>query len=285
MHRTTVFRIAGALVAALLVAASPARAAGLSVDLKNDETRSISVRLGTDNGVTSESDFTVTLADGQSVPFFPAELFKDRFWSAPLSPEEYGAIKPGAAVERYSPDKVTHQMLRRIAAERQKTIQREQADAKQAEAGKELADLKARRSRLMAEKEKLDRWIADAEGDIAEEKDRAQWRDDSAEQDIDRSKQRIADLTDQRNELQAQRDALSRTDKAGRDGLTGRIASINASIASERNSLRAAQDRKRDAKAFLRRDVRDKKKMIADRDALAVEIRALDRRISELAND
>lgn len=285
MQRITVFRIAGALAVALLIAASPALAAGLSVDLKNDESRSISVLLGTDNGVTAESDFTVTLPDGQAVPFFPAELFKDRFWSAPLSPDDYGSIRTGAPVQPLSADKTAHGLMRKLAAEQQKTLKREQAEAKQAEAGKTLADLKDRRSRLQAEKEKLDGWIANADSDIAEEKDRSQWRDDSAEQDIARARQRIGDLTDERNELQSQRDALPRTDKAGRDRLTGRIASINASIASERNTLRTAQDRKRDAKTFLRRDVRDKSRMIADRDALAVEIRALDRRISELANN
>ncbi|HEY5997069.1 MAG TPA: hypothetical protein VIU29_08600 [Candidatus Deferrimicrobiaceae bacterium] len=270
------------LAAMLTFSIHPAGAAGLAVDLKNDESRSISVTVGSDNGVTRESDFEVILGKDQTVPVFPAEIFKDRFWSAPLSPEDFDSIRIGAPVQPLAAGKTAHGLMRKLAAEQQKTLRREQAETKQAETGKKLAELRDRRSRLQAEKEKLDGWIASADSDIAEEKGRVQWRDDSAEQDIARSQQRIGDLTDQRNELQSQRDALPRKDKAGRDRLTAQIASINSSIASERNTLRYAQDRKREARTFLRRNVVDKGRMIADRDALAVEIRALDREIADV---
>jgi hypothetical protein len=281
MHTTTAFRIAGALVAALLIAASPARAAGLSVDLKNDESRSISVMLGTDNGVTAESDFTVRLPDGQAVPFFPAELFKDRFWSAPLSPEDYGAIAAGAAVERYSPDKVTHQMMRRIAAEYGKQLLQEKASAQKWEKRKALSGLKEQRARLVERRTRVEGWIADAERGLAGDRERMERSNDGIDGDIDRAEQRIADLVDQRQELQAQRDAISDKRRGDYGRLTNEIANLGGRIASERNSLNSLRDRKRANKGFVDRDVRGKSELEAERRSLDAEIKALDLKIRE----
>ncbi|HEY3489261.1 MAG TPA: hypothetical protein VGK27_03940 [Candidatus Deferrimicrobiaceae bacterium] len=268
--------------AAILFFASGAFAAGLTVDLKNDDARSVSISIGADNGVTPESDFEVVIDAEHTIPVFPVEIFPLRFWSAPLAPDDYDAIRTGMAIQPLKADKTTHRLMRKMAAEQQKTLRREQAEVKRAETGKKLDDLLARRARLVAQKDKIDGWIVDADRGLADETDRAQWRDDSADQDIARSQQRIDDLTDQRNELQAQRDALPRKDRAGYDRLTSQITSVNAGIASERNSLRYAQDRKRDSRTFVDRGVRDKRKLQADRDALAVEIRALDREIANM---
>ncbi len=268
------------LIVTLASAARTSGAAGLAVDLKNDESRSISVPVGSDRGITPENDFEVLVGGDQTVPVFPADIFKDRFWSAPLSPEDYDAIRTGLPVQPLAADKTTHKLMRKLAGEQRKALKREQAETKRAAAGKTLADLKERRSRLQARKEKIEGWIADADRGLADEKERVQWRDDSADDDIARSKQRIDDLTDQRNELQAQRDALPARDRVGRDRLTSQITSANSRISSERNTLRLAEEQKRDSKTFLRGDVRDRRQMVADRDALVVEIRALDRQIS-----
>jgi hypothetical protein len=276
-------RIALPVLLFALAGAVPSFAAGpLTVELKNDDSRSISVHAGAADGVTPESDFEVVLGGDQSVPVFPAEIFKDRFWSAPLSQEDYDSIRLGAPVRQFTADKTSHRLMRKLAAEQKKTLRREQDEATRADVAKKVAALRDRRARLQAEKEKLDGWIASADRGLAGEKDRQRWLDDSAERDIARSQQRIDDLTDRRNELQAQREALPRKDSAGRERLTGQITSLNASIASERDSLRASRDRKRDSRTFLDRDLTDKRKMQADRDAIDVEIRALDREIAGL---
>ncbi len=277
--------LAVSLLAALIVLAfrPAAGAAGLAVDLRNDESRSLSVPAGSDNGITLESDFEVQVGKDQAVPVFPAEIFKNRFWSAPLSPEDFEAIRTGMPVKPFAADKTTHKLMRKIAAEYAKQIGQEKASSRRWEQLKQAADLKERRSRLLAEKEKLDGWIADATRDIAGEQEKARSRADSAEQDIARAQQRIDDLTDQRNEAQSQRDALPREDRAGRNRLTTQVTSLNGRLSSERDSLRSAQDRKRDSTVFLQREKRDKRTLSADRDKLSVEIKAIDRQIAELS--
>jgi predicted nucleic acid-binding Zn-ribbon protein len=273
------FRFVPFLLAAL--AGAPAFAAAPAVDLKNDESRSVSVPLGSDNGVTSESDFEAAAEGGATVPVFPAEIFRDRFWSAPLSPEDYGAIRVGASVRPLQADRTAHRLMRQMAAEQRRALGREQAEAGRAEAARKVAALKERRDRLSAEREKLEGWIADADRGIADERERAQRREDGAEQDALRAQQRIDDLVDQRNELQSQRDALPREDRAGRERLTDRIRALNSRISSERDSLRSAQDRFRESRSSLRRESADRRKMAADRDALAAEIKSLDRQIAD----
>jgi hypothetical protein len=268
--------------AAILFFASGASAAGLAVDLKFEETRAVSVPLGADNGVTAESDFLVAIDNEHKVAVIPSEIFPKRFWSAPLAPEEFSAIRTGMAVERYAPDKMTHQLLRRIAAEYSKQIKMEQFANKQWEQRKKLGDLRERRAKLLNEKEKIEGWIAETDRTIADAQLRSDQRSDSAEQDTARAQQRLDDYTDRRNELQSRRDALPRSDSAARDRLTEQISALNGRIASERDTIRAAQERLRDAKASLRVDVRDKRKLQADRDAIVLEMKTIDREIADL---
>jgi hypothetical protein len=280
----TAFRLAGVLVAALMLAAAPADSATLSVDLKNDEARSLSVQLGSDNGVTTDNDFTVRLPDGQAVPIFPAEIFKDRFWSAPLSPEDYEAVKVGAPVERYSPDKVTHQMLRRIAAEYGKQFQAEKASADKWKRRKELADLQEKRDALVDRRTKIEGWIADADHQLAGERERMERSNDGIDGDIDRAEQQIADLNDQRQELQAQRDVIKDRTRGEYARLTNQINGISSRIASERASLTSLRDRKRSNKGFVDRDVRGKRELEAEKRSIDAEIKALDLKIRALSN-
>jgi hypothetical protein len=270
------------LFAALALASLPAGAAELAVDLKNDASRSISVPVGTDNGVTAESDFEVVAGTEQTVPVFPGELFRDRFWSAPLSAEDYALIAKGAPVRPFKADKTTHKLMRRIAAEYGKQLEQEKASAKRWEQRKQQADLADRRTHLQEQKERLDARIAEAGRGIADGQDRARWKDDSADQDIVRAEQRIADLTDQRNELQSQRDALPRQDRTGIARLSEQVRLLNVRIASERDVIRRAQERKLDSKSAIQRDYRDRRTLQAESDALAVEIKALDRQIEAL---
>lgn len=282
MFRT---RIAALVLAAGLLAAAPAaRAAGLAVDLKSDENRSVSVPVGTDNGVTAESDFAVAVDAGRKIPIFPAELYPKRFWSAPLSIEDYEAVKPKMAVERYDPGPDDRQRIRRIAAENARQIRQQKASAERIAQRKELDALRDKRAGLVERRERIEGWIAEAEGDLAGEQARMEWSNDGIDADIDRIRQRIDEMTDQRNELQARRDALPRENRGDHGRLTTEIDRLNARIASERSSINSLRERQRSNQASLSRETRDKKKLEAEARSIDAEIRALDFKIRELAS-
>lgn len=265
---------------------APGLAADLAVDLKNDASLTVSVPLGSDNGVTPASDFQVA-ADGLAVAIYPDEIFEKRFWSQPLSRDAYDRIRPGMPVRRVSLDNAAHVRIR-VEGEARKAAYREKWEAAKREAARHESDeLRRKKASLEERRDALDGRIAEAEKALADEDERQDWLAGSEERDIDRSLQNIQDDADRRDELQEQRNALAGRSPYPRseiNRLTAEIRRLNDRIASERENIRNSRDRKRSARnAFLARR-KEWQNLVSDRKALDVEIRALDRRIRELSD-
>ncbi|MHB9060667.1 MAG: hypothetical protein ACYC47_04120, partial [Desulfobacteria bacterium] len=79
-------------LAVLLIAPALARGADGRVELKNADALSVSVPLGTVNGVSRESDFAVRTSDNGTVLLYPVDLYEKMFWSRTLSQEEFSRI-------------------------------------------------------------------------------------------------------------------------------------------------------------------------------------------------
>jgi predicted nucleic acid-binding Zn-ribbon protein len=265
----------------------PAPGAGNAsrVDLKNDSVWAVSVPLGTDNGITRESDFEVA-GEGGAVALYPAELYERRFWSQPLSPEAYARVGTGTAVRPVPLDKVAHARVRSEGSARQEELKRQLAEARRQVARRKIEDLKARRELLLERRDGLEERVAAVERDLIDEEGRADWLMSSCDQDIDRALQAIADLGDERDELQGQRDALSRQQPYPRreiDRIGREIRRLNDRMDSERGAVRKARDRKRTARQGYLSLKTDWQKLVAERNGVSAEIRSIDRQIKELA--
>lgn len=270
-------------VAGLCVPAASALSAEAAVDLKNDAAVAVSVPLGTDNGVTRDSDFQVA-ADNGTVLIYPLEIFDNRFWSQPLSDEAYARIRTGMEVRPAALDKAAHAKVRAEGKARKTEIRARQEEARREEETKKIEELKDNRERLSDKRDALEDRIAAAERDLADEEGRMSWLFDSEDSSIERSLQNIQDMADKRDELQSQRDALPRSSSRG-DGarISAEIKRLNDRISSERDGIRIAQDRKRQARSAYLARKQEWKKLVAERNALQNEIRSIDQKIQALS--
>lgn len=279
---------AAALATFALSAAVAGKGADLSVDIKNETAMAVSVPAGTDNGVTRDSDFEIPLPGGGAARIYPAELFSGRFWSQPLPLEVFEAVKPGTPVRPVALDAVEHAKLRAEGRARAEELKARAEQARRAVLRRKLEDLRGERDRLVERRDDLDERIAAAERDLSEEEGRTEWVTTSADDDIDRALQRIAEMADRRDELQSQREVLSRQNPYPRgeiDRLSSEIRSLNARIDSERAAVRIGRERKRSARAAYLAKKQEREKLLSERSAVVVEIRRVEQKIREIASE
>ncbi|MHB1040350.1 MAG: hypothetical protein ACYC7K_02190 [Desulfobacteria bacterium] len=272
-------------LAVLLIAPAWARAADGRVELKNADALSVSVPLGTVNGVSRESDFAVRTSDNGTVLLYPVDLYEKMFWSRTLSQEEFSRIATGDPVRPVALSRDEHAALRGEGEALKAALKSRREDARREAARKEADDLRARLERLQSRRDDLSDRIADAEKALADEEGRLDWLSSSEERDIDRALRNIQDSADRRDELQGQRNALSGQrpyPSAEANRLSAEIKRLNDRISSERETIRAARDRKRSARsAYVARE-QEWRKLVADRDQAANEIRSIERKIRDL---
>lgn len=271
-----------AATAFLSAIALPASAAVPAVDLKNEGVMAVSVPIGSDNAVGTDNDFRV-FADNGVVTIYPQELFKDRFWSQPLSDEEYARIRTGMGVARAELDPVAHALMRAKGEERRAEILARQEEARRQFVRRKIADLEEKREALVGRRDGLDERIAAAENVLADEEGRMEWTLNAEDERIDRALQAIQDFGDKRDELQAQREALSRaSSRSDFARQSAEIARLSDRIGSERDVIRAARDRKRSARTSYLSRKQDWQKLVAERRDLRNEIRSIDQKIRDL---
>jgi len=256
------------------------------VDLKNDAAMVISVPIGTDNGVTLESDFEVVGEDNTTVLIYPQEIYGGRFWSQPLSPRDYGRIRPGMTVW---PSALSGEQRARVRAAGQKRldeIRAKREEARREAARRDIDDLRKKKAELEDQRDSFEDRIAAAEKNLASEEERGERQILSEDRDIDLAMQKILDLADRRDELQERRLSLSGDRPIPRDEiarLTAEIKRLNDRIESERGTIRIAQDRKRSARYTYFAQRKEWKELVAERRRIEAEIRTVDRKIQELA--
>ena len=273
-------------LALFLFAPGAALAADARVELVNAETLCVSVPLGTDTGVTKESDFAAFSDDNDTVLLYPEELYGNMFWSRTLSPEEFSRLSPGSPVRAVTLPAEEHAELRKEGEAQKRALAARQEEARREATRKEIAELRERRGRLASGRDDLEARIASAEQALADEEGRLEWISSSEERDIDRALQNIQEYADKRDELQEQRNALSGKrpyPSAEINRLSAEIKRLNDQIASERDTIRSARDRKRSARSFYLSRRQEWQKLLAERNRATIEIRSIDRRIRELS--
>lgn len=279
-------RVAALVLLALSASAHRAFGAGLSVDMKNDAAKAVSVRIGSDNGVTPASDYEVVVAEGQAVRIYPVEIYTDRFWSQPLSPHDFSAVKDGMPVRPAALDRAAHEAVRAEGEARRREIRAREEDARRAVQRQKLDDLRQQRDRLIERRDALDDRLARSEADLSDEEGRSDWLQSGYDDDIDRSLQRIGEMADRRDELQSQRDVLSRQKPYPRneiDRLSAEIRSLNGQIDSERSSIRTARERKRSARSSYLSRKQEWQRLVSERNAAQAEVRQVEQKIRDLS--
>ena len=272
-------------LAVLLIVPAWAHGADGRVELKNADVLSVSVLLGTANGVSRESDFAVRTSDNGTVLLYPLELYEKMFWSRTLSTEEFSRIAPGDPVRPVTLSKEEHAALRRAGEAEKAALNLRQEEARREAARKEADDLRARKERIETRRDELSDRIADAEKTLADEEGRLDWLSSSEERDIDRALRNIEEYADRRDELQEQRNALAGQrpyPSAEANRLSAEIKRLNDRIASERDTIRSARDRKRSARSAYVSRKQEWRKLVADRDQATNEIRSIERKIRDL---
>lgn len=272
-------------LAMLLFPPAWARGADVRVELKNADALSVSVPLGTANGVSGKSDFAVRTSDNGTVLLYPVELYEKMFWSRTLSLEEFSRLAPGDPVRPVTLSKEEHTALRGEGEALKAALNIRQEDARREAARKEADDLRVRLERLQARRDDLSDRIADAEKTLADEEGRLDWLSSSEERDIDRALRNIEEYADRRDELQEQRNALAGQrpyPSAEANRLSAEIKRLNDRIASERDTIRTARDRKRSARSAYVSRKQEWRKLVADRDQATNEIRSIERKIRDL---
>ena len=258
-----------------------------TVDLQNDGTMSVSVPLGTDNGVTAESDFAVLGKDNTVLlHIYPFELYTNRFWSQPLAASVFSRVFNGMEVREAELAESAHMRVRVEGEVRRREYREKQQEARREAARVETGELKGRRGLLEGRREELDGRIADAEKDMVDEESRMEWLTGSEDRDIDRSLDEILSMAEERDELQLRRLSLSRQTPVPRDEidrLTSEIRRINDRLESERGRIRSARDRKRSARYAFQSRRKEWQQLVAERRRIAGEIDALDRQLRELS--
>ncbi len=259
-----------------------ALAAALPVDLKNESAMAVSVPIGTDNAVGADNDFLVA-ADNGSVAIYPQELFRNRFWSQPLSEEDFARIRTGMEAAPAAMDQVTRAVIRAKGEARRAEILARQREARRQFLVRKIEDLRSRREALMERRDALDERIAAEEKLLVDEEGRMEWTTSVEDERIDRALQAIQDLGDRRDELQARREEHSRTSsRSDFARQSTEAAHLSDRIAAERDAIREARDRKRSARSAYLSRKQEWQKLVAERRELRSGIRAVDQKIQDL---
>jgi len=269
----------------LLALGTAAPAAEVRVDLKSEAAVAVSVPLGTDNGVTKESDFSVLLPGGATVHLYPFELYRNMFWSQPLPAGTFSRIAEGSPVFPATLGKGDHEELRKKGEERKAELVAAQEEARREAARREAAALGQQLSRLEALRDDLSRRIAAAEQAFLAEESRYYSAWNAYDAGTDQSLQNIMEYLAQRDEILERRNAPSarRPSTSAEVGrLDGQIRRLDSQIAAERENIRIARDGRRSTRASFLARRQAWEQLVAERKQVTGEIRSVEQRIREI---
>ncbi len=224
----------------------------LSVDFTNQETRSVSVPLGSQDDLTADTFFA--LLDEQEVvitEIYPFEILPNRFWSGPLSAEAFGKVEIGTRVVRVTlgPDEqrgIVDEFRARAAALRGAMMRRQRDRLKLS-----LAELEEEILYLGNVLRKYRRDRIDLQVRLKEERQYVSSRLERINDRLDRARDDLDDLEDDRDDLLEERRKLaSRTEppESRIERLDEKIAILNRELDDLRQDIRVLREERREAR-------------------------------------
>lgn len=265
----------------------------LQVDFTNNESRSISVRLGSVDGITADMDFAVLDSSGAQVAaFFPQEILNDRFWSGPLEADDYEKVASGAAVIRVTLSPEDAALLRERFAVRRAVLKRERLKRKVDDLRKDKDDLKERINEVKVDQVGLTNEIDSLRARLKREQDLAQRQVDDLQGRVDKLREERTDLQKDREDLLDRREDLLRRRDPPQERINGLnediadldrdIGRINIRIDDLREEIRDLREEANRIQADIR-DVQDEQRELDVRKReLETELTAVEKEISRL---
>ena len=225
---------------------------GLSVDFTNEETRSVSLPIGYQSGLTADTFFAlVDMNDVVIAEIYPFEILSNRFWSGPLSADAFAKVGIGTRAQHINlePRKamfLVDEFRARAAALRgaMARLKRDRLEQSLRELNEEILYLNNVLGKYQRERIELRVRLRRERQTMAVRLDRINGRIDSVRDDLDELEDDRDDLVEERNRLASRSDPpTSRIQR-----LDERIADLNDEINELRDDIREMRDDRREAR-------------------------------------
>jgi len=265
----------------------------LAVDFTNRESRSISLRLGSADGISAEMNFAVLDSAGRQIAeFFPYEIMADRFWSGPLDRENFARVRTGNPVIRINLSQSEATLLREQFHERMVLLREEQRKRRLELIGEEKVDLEEQINELDIESFGLKKDLKSIQEELKREKNLSRRHIDDLQEQVDELRDERSELTTEREELLDKRDTLLRRSNPPQDRISDlnteiadldrEIGQFNLEIDDLRDDIRDLREESRELEEEIR-EVRDQQRELdLERRELELELNELDRELKEL---
>lgn len=215
------------LVPSPLLAQWPAWPEKLVVDFTNAESRSISLRLGSADGITADMNFAVIDSSGRQIAeFYPHEILNDRFWSGPLDRESFTRVAIGSMVTRIELDREGALRLREEFRERIVLLREERRRMRLKLLSEEEMELQEGLNELKVQSFRMEKDLRSLEEKLKRERSLIKRDVDDLQEQIGESRDKRSDLLSDREDLLDTRDKLLRRSDPPQD----RISELNAQI-------------------------------------------------------
>jgi predicted nucleic acid-binding Zn-ribbon protein len=266
---------------------------GLMVDFTNRESRSISLRLGSADGINAGMNFAVLdSADMQIAVFYPHEILTDRFWSGPLKKIDYDKITSGDRVIKINLGHEEAALLREQFAQRFKVLEEKR--------------LKSRIEDLTLEKRELEELINDIDveslgitndlkslhGKLKREKDLIGRQVEDLREQIDDLRNERSELADDRKNLLDKREDFLKRSNPPQDRISDlnediadldrEIGQFNLEINDLRDDIRDLREETRDLNDEIREVREEQRELELERKELNLELNELEKELMEL---
>jgi predicted nucleic acid-binding Zn-ribbon protein len=263
------------------------------VDFTNRESRSISLRLGSADGINAEMNFAVLDSAGRLVAeFYPHEIMTDRFWSGPLDGKDFARVRSEDRVIRInlSQDEAAH--LREQFHERIVLLKEERRKKRLELLGEEKVDLEEQVNELDVESVGLKNDLNSIQEKLKREKSFSKRDIDDLQEQINELRDERSELTSDREELLDRRDTLLRRSEPPQDrigdlnediaDLDREIGQFNLEIDDLRDDIRDLREEYRDLEDEIRK-VRDQQRELdQERKELKQELDDIVKEMEEL---
>jgi uncharacterized coiled-coil DUF342 family protein len=265
----------------------------LAVDFTNRESRSISLRLGSADGISAKMNFAVLDSAGiQIAEFFPQEILMDRFWSGPFDQEKFARMRTGASVVTIKLDPEEAAQLRKQFQERTVLLKEESRKRRQELIEDEISELKEQVNQLDVESVGLKKELQSLQEKLKREKSFTKRNVDDVQEKIQELRDERSELSSEREELLDKRDTLMRRSSPSQDRISDLNADIsdldreigvfNLEINDLREDIRDLREETWDLDEEIKELLEEQRELELEKNELNLELRELEAELAEL---
>lgn len=269
--------LAGVPMSLLKAQEQGSRTDDLRVDFLNSDTRSVSLPLGSEDGLTGESFFAL-LDDGNRVitEIYPFEILHNRIWSGPMTPDVFERVGVGTRAIRITLSRTDIQRIKGEYENRANLLRGKQVSRRRERLLQEYRELEESILLTSNRKTKTQRERAELQERLRMERRELGMRIERITSRLDQLRDELDDLNDERSDLVEERRRLQERNnppQARIQRLSGEIAEKEDEIRDVRDEIRDLRDERLDAEQDAeRRGISRIRSDLDDLDAEELEI-------------